>query len=95
MEEFPTVQEPSLIEASQYPCFVFHTSSRPSPSVFWTVVLTITAPHDTHPPWLLFGTTIVVAEALSSFIGFDAGFEKVQVVLSQLPYQPGKGCPLV
>src|ERR1700693_5209295 len=84
----PGLQTPSFTAASQYPCFVFHTSSRPSLSVFLTVVLTITAPQDTHPCWLLLGTTMIVAEGSSAFTGFGiSGYfwsPKVQVGLSQL-----------
>src|ERR1700693_5113412 len=73
-----------LTDASQYPWFVFHMSSRPSPLVLLTVVLKITAPQDTQPLLLGVGITIVVAEVLSPDIGFGTfGFGKVQVGLSQ------------
>ena len=63
----------------------FHTSSRPSLSLFLTVVLTMTAPQATHPWLLVDGMTSVVAEAASSPTGFVFGSGKVQVTVSQVP----------
>src|ERR1700688_4436183 len=86
-EGSPGLHAPSFHAASQYPGGLdfFHESSNPSPSVFLTVVLTITAPQATHPWLLMLGTTLVVAEAASSFTGFALGSPKVQVGLSQVP----------
>src|SRR3982750_182906 len=65
----PLLHTPLLMEASQYPLSLFQESRIPSPSLFLTVVLTMTAPHETHP-WLLEeGTTCVVAKLASSVIG--------------------------
>ena len=44
---------------------VFHESRMPSLSLFFTVVLTITAPHETHPWLLMDGTTFVVASRIA------------------------------
>src|SRR5262252_7215481 len=63
---------PGLIATSQYPWLLFHTFRRPSPSSFLTLVSTTIAPQSTHPCWLADGTTLVVAEALSSAKGFAA-----------------------
>jgi hypothetical protein len=45
----------------------------------------MTAPHDTHPLFEEFGTTVVVAEAALAFTGLALGFGKLQVGLSQDP----------
>src|SRR3954447_7130073 len=88
----PLLHEP-LIERSQYPWLVFQESRMPSLSLFLTVVLTMTAPHETHP-WLLEeGTTCVVAKVASSVIGL--ALLKVHVGLSQVPYHPGNAGSLL
>src|SRR5215469_554864 len=68
------VQVPGLIATSQYPCWLFHTFRRPSPSSFLTLVSTMITPQSTHPCWLVDGTTLVVAEAASSCTGFTVKF---------------------
>src|SRR5258708_19666391 len=60
---------PSLTEASQYPLFCFHTSRMPSLSLFWTVVLTMTAPQDTQPPFEEVAVPVVVTAEPLSCIG--------------------------
>src|SRR5215831_13553071 len=77
---------PSL--TSVYPCDVFHTGSRPSPSPLGTVVLKITSPHDTQPLLVIFGATDVVTGDVS-----PAGTRELtlNVGLSQEPFRrPGK-----
>src|SRR5436305_8625085 len=89
----PLLHTPLLMEASQYPLSIFQESRIPSASLFLTVVLTMTAPHETHP-WLLeVGTTCVVAKVASSAIGL--ALLKVHVGLSQVPYHPVKAGSLL
>src|SRR6266403_1584962 len=87
------LQEPLFTEASQYPPFIFHESSIPSSPVFLTVVLMITAPHETHPWLLMDGTTCVVAMLESGASGLPLG--NVHVGLSHVPYHPGKAGSLL
>src|SRR4051812_39369902 len=94
------LQDPLLIEASQYPeprWSFFHEFRIPSPSVFLTVVLTITAPHETHPALLMAGLTCVVAKLSSSLIPrlLPVGLLNVHVGLSQVPYHPGNAGSLL
>src|SRR5215472_5530472 len=49
----------SPFEKSVYPWLIFQMSSKPSLSLCCTVVLKITAPHDTQPRLLCPGLTVV------------------------------------
>src|SRR6266478_9819616 len=69
----------SSATASQYPWFVFHESTRPSPALLFAVVLMMLAPQDTQPCWLLLGVTTTVAKSECSAIRFEVGPKKVQV----------------